>query len=145
MENTIENKARFFGLYHRQHCLITWERPAIVGDFPILPTDWLELKSLSDISDEDAIEVARICWFSKGEYSQIEFGKLIVFDLKIGSIINTLNNRYRDSSRDLSDFLGAKDTLELYDFLRFKGYAVQYLDMTVEQQIEYGWVQLKTN
>ena len=63
-QNTLENKAKFFAQYWEQHVLY------FSSDFlrkidnltldSIENDDYLELKPLSQISDEDAIEVSKI-------------------------------------------------------------------------------------
>ena len=64
-QNTLENKARFFAQYFGQHVLY------FSSDFlrkidnltldSVENDDYLELKPLSQISDEETIHIARVC------------------------------------------------------------------------------------
>lgn len=63
MENTLENKAKFFALYWGQKCAwVKWphenEYLGKVSAYSIMWTSYLELKPLSSISNEDVIEVS---------------------------------------------------------------------------------------
>lgn len=67
MKDTIENKSRFFALYWGQQ-ILCWSSSTSSHKFtmvsyqnyPIRQRDFLELKPLSQITDEDAIEVAKL-------------------------------------------------------------------------------------
>ena len=123
-QNTLENKARFFAQYFGQHVLY------FSSDFlrkidnltldSIENDDYLELKPISQISDEDAIEVSK-------EYPA--FGS---------DIRNSVKELFKEwNVLELS--------IETGDFLRSKGYALSYMDLSVEDLVEYGWVKLKEN
>lgn len=125
-ENTLNNKAKFFAQYWGQEVLRInpYKYPyevhcGYMHDKGMHLTPHLELTSLSSISDEDA---------SKIEYA----------------IHTTLGNDDRA--------LGFKNggNIEqckpwVIDYLRSKGYALPWMRLSVEDQIEYGWVKLKTN
>lgn len=106
MENTLENKAKFFAQYWGQKCGKNQYCNLSINKSNILNITHLELKPLSQISDENA--------------------------KKLGFT----NSR---------DFLavGNKDNRYNVDFLRSKGYALPYMDLSVEDLVEYGWVKLK--
>ena len=123
-ENTLENKARFFAQYWGQHVLY------FSSDFlrkidnltldSIENDDFLELKPLSQISDEDAIEISK-------------------FYPSFGSDI-------RNAVKELFQEWNVLElSIETGDFLRSKGYALPYMDLSVEDLIEYGWIKLKEN
>lgn len=135
MENTVENKAKFFAQYWGQRVLSVKQsdggRDKWVVDGDVLneikgfKNDYLELKTLSQITDEDSIEVGKI--ITKGITLPINFnltlhGRLYVGDFKKQS--------YKDS------------VLEVVDFLRSKSYSLPYMDLSVENMIEYGWIKL---
>ena len=135
-QNTLENKARFFAQYFGQHVLY------FSSDFlrkidnltlnSIEDDDFLELKPLSHISDEDAIEVSKI--FGLGHLS--------------GAIKELILSIFRTSINDsgtTSSTNGIKNWLHVFDYLRSKGYALPYMDLSVEDLVEYGWVKLKEN
>ena len=134
LENTLENKARFFAQYFGQHVLY------FSSDFlrkidnltldSVENDDYLELKPLSQISDEDAIEVSKI--FGLGHLS--------------GAIKELILSIFRTSINDsgtTSSTNGIKNWLHVFDYLRSKGYALPWMDLSVEDLVEYGWVKLK--
>lgn len=114
MENTIENKARFFALYYDQKvlCIRKSNEPKLyVGFDDFIPkekllTDYLELKPLSLITDEE---------------------RHILMDIKA-------------NEEEYEEYLA----LHSADYLRSKGYALPYMGLSVETMIEYGWIKLKT-
>lgn len=137
MKNTLENKAKFFAQYWgqkvgREGTSVEndgFERNYIINHFTIqnIDYDYLELKSLSQINDEDIIKVAELRGF-----------------VNIKSIKNDYNGFW-------VKFLGNEHTKwvffnELYqpeiDYLRSKGYALDWNGITVEEQVEFGWVKL---
>ena len=143
-QNTLENKAKFFAQYWGQHVLY------FSSDFlrkidnltldSIENDDYLELKPLSQVSDEDAIELMRLKIESKG-----------VFDIKTIEIENKTLDGYTfivkyknwDDERVGFVFNGHTNPLSFYDYLRSKGYALPWMDLSVEDLVEYGWVKLK--
>ena len=120
LENTLENKAKFFAQYWRQDllCRVIFgknKNEIIMHNTPCsnlklgeIIDSYLELKPLSHISDEDAIK------------------------------LGFTNAR---------DFLAVADIYHIYhvDYLRSKGYALPYMYLSVEDLVEYGWVKLKEN
>ena len=158
MENTLENKAKFFAQYFSQHVLY------FSSDFlrkidnltldSVENDDYLELKPLSQISDEDAINVAKLVspmlfegrgkngghYIDKSEiwwYSVKHDGKTLMVDIDLDGYVFEYDevDEYERPSRSL---IGT-------DFLRSKGYALPYMDLSVEDLIDYGWVKLKEN
>ena len=136
LENTLENKAKFFAQYWGQYVLY------FTSDFlrkidnltldSVENDDYLELKPLSQISDEDAIEVSKI--FGLGHLS--------------GAIKELILSIFRTSINDsgtTSSTNGIKNWLHVFDYLRSKGYALPWMDLSVEDLVEYGWVKLKEN
>ena len=106
MENTLENKEKFFAQYWGQEVkkyLIQTDATQsyynVSDNFGMALKDaFLELKPLSQISYEDSAEVAKV----------------------------------------------SSKVIEAVDCLRSKGYALPWNSLSVEKQIEYGWVRLKT-
>lgn len=157
-KNTLENKAKFFSQYFSQHVLY------FSSDFlrkidnltldSIENDDFLELKPLSQISDEDAINVAKLVspmlfegrgkngghYIYKSEiwwYSVKHDGKTLMVDIDLDGYVFEYDeiDEYKRPSRSL---IGT-------DYLRSKGYALPYMDLSVEDLIDYGWVKLKEN
>ena len=123
-QNTLENKAKFFAQYFSQHVLY------FSSDFlrkidnltldSVENDDYLELKPLSQISDEDAIKISK------------------EFHIFKSDIRNSVKELFQEF-----DVLGL--SMETGDYLRSKGYALPYMDLSVEDLVEYGWVKLKEN
>ncbi|MGN0003343.1 MAG: hypothetical protein ACI35V_07905 [Sphingobacterium composti] len=132
MENTLENKAKFFALYFGIHCLRHEELPNIPA-LPItnidlcrpgLEAEYLELKPLPSISDEDAIEVAKVM-------------KVDIYDQLKEQIITYIHGciAHFNCKGDMS--------FRISDFLRSKGYALPWMGLSVEELVNIGWVKLK--
>ena len=125
-ENTIKNRAKFFSLYYGQNVLYVGG----VGLEPIGTKGWninhpdfyLMLKPLTKLTDDDAINVSKI-WGSDVE-SRI-----------LGNYLSI-----RIATREVSE---TRNSVGIVDYLRSKGYAIPYLDLSVEDLIEYGWIKLK--
>lgn len=125
-KNTPQNKAAFFAQYVNQPVyvmdgsnVVRLLRPTrvIAG-----PGDYLSLKSLSEISDEDAIEVARMFYMKpNGKYSP---------------------DWCRKNMNHLSELRITAD------YLRSKSYLLPFRDITVEEILSFGWARInndKTN
>lgn len=126
MENTLENKTKFFAQYWGQQVL-SWSgdtsshRFNIIGksNLPIRKGDYLELKPLSAISDEECLQISK--WLENNESG---------FDARPCNI-KTYARVY------------ARKCYYVSDYLRSKGYAIPFMGISVEQLIEYGFVKLK--
>lgn len=126
MKNTIENKQRFFDAYSGQKIFrYSWNEELYTNrylDQEKLHKYTAELKLLSEISDENAIEVGKI-----------------------------INNVFINSDIELRD-MGTWNVkneeylvnLQIADYLRSKGYLLPFMDLTIEQILEYGWAVLKS-
>lgn len=145
MENTLENKAKFFGQYFGVHCLRHSDLqnisalPVMTPWNPGLHDEYLELTPLSQISDEDFIEIYKIKYPSnrtigveKLSMKEHKHEKYFDFQLK-------WENGGIWSTGPISAFVNINSV----DTLRSKGYALPYLDLSVEDLIDYGWVRLK--
>jgi hypothetical protein len=115
-----ENKAKFFALYYGQEIIMkrVWDSPM---DFKYLFQDdleynvastYLKLKPLSQITDEDAIEVE--CYGAGVD----EYG-------------------YSFSRVGHTSWKGHEQ-----DYLRSKGYALPWMGLTVDELVKAGWVTL---
>jgi len=128
MENTLDNKSKFLAQYWGQKVLSISGREYLyinnIVDDPNLHVLSLRLKPLSSITDEDAIDVVKI----HGVVNSAQYGYITEFSPieKIKIFIKSINYWRSD----------------IADYIRSKGYALLYLDLSVEQQIEYGWVKL---
>lgn len=125
-----ENKKKFFALYAGQRVLAdnlrsnerldqswNWSHP----DF------WLNLKPLSQISDEDAIEVAKMLdWFA------LDFEE---------NHLDQFKKHFLNQALEW-DHYGIYTSLIVIDFLRSRGYALPWMGLSVEELIAAGWVKL---
>lgn len=109
------------------------------------PVEWISIlvKSLKDITDEDAVEVAKICGVSDSDFYTDQF------------------ERYRSKDRDGNDVFGyhlvgkafikyifkrgdrvwhsnPRVFITMSQYLQSKGYALPYLNYSVEQIVEAG-------
>lgn len=130
MKLTNELKAKFFALYWGQRVLNHKEvnRLYRVVNLLELKNDVWEahLKPLSAITDEDAIEVAIIA----GNSSYTDDRRAYNGRLLLQEFLRRQCNVY------------GEDWLKLFDYLRSRGYALPYMGISVEQQVEAGWVKL---
>jgi len=125
-EINLINKAKFFAQYFRQEVLKKSQKSEVIrligsdlNSRKIKEVHFLLLKPLSSITDEDAIEVAYLNGHVK---SLTDNGKEDVLDF--------LNGDYWCLC-----FRGV-------DYLRSKGYALQWMGLSVEEMVEAGWVKL---
>lgn len=124
---SVEEKAAYFAQYWLQNVLSNGiELGGVAGDCE--GDLFLELTPLSAITDEDAIEVAKIEGsLFNNDASNISRGRNIVDWI---------------FKEDTLSFLGSM-SIEIADFLRYKGYAIPFRNYSVEQLIEMGWLKLK--
>lgn len=153
MENTLENKIKFFSQYYGQRLLKggRWR-----GTKPVNEALWcymgndkyLQLKPISLITDEEAKELIKLRFeYDKGNVKDILGIKVKLISRK--SDINSISITAIISHKNWADFtdsiLITSDSRILYvlvDYLRSKGYALPWMGLSVEKQIEYGWIKL---
>jgi len=161
MENNLENKARFFAHYWGQLVAViskgSYTHPlgtehvvcSLVIDTlnPYVKHKYaLSITPLSLISDEDAIEVAQlknICL----DFDNELFYPVVVRE-SLGVIVETHSTK--DNSILFKTYISNDGRVDFerpngdtIDFLRSKGYAVPYMELSVKTLVEYGWVKLK--
>lgn len=126
-ELTPELKERFFALYWGQKVMKDKFRPDKL--FMVQPHEaesdrtCLMIRTLDQITDEEAIEVAKIIWEKESEKDMhtAEEGRWYLI--------------YRCK-------LDRKEHPALIDFLRSKGFAVPYMGHSVEELVDAGWIKL---
>ena len=176
MKNTLENKAKFFAQYWGQEVLFhnNLNQNLIIHGYNLfnLPLEeyFLELKPLSSISDDDAIEVAKLAhqindgWEIEKRDPKTIFLKRNgnvndVFGLRIGLFYSadmTAWHRFMPTKRREKTeqypvnlcIYNLTDTkplpyIAIVDYLRSKGYALDWNGISVKEQIELGWIKLK--
>jgi len=151
-EINLENKAKLFAQYWGQNvagmtCDMGGWTVGKRNDF-----DYLELNTLSSISDEDAIEVAHILTSNKYtssdfkifhsgsnhnppyisvDYRSVDFQYKCAFQIYLSS-----NMIYANISNSVIwDYV--------VSFLRSKGYALPWMGLSVDEMIKAGWIKLE--
>ena len=146
-ETDLNLKARFFALYwgqkvfkyHIKGSHINIEDISnilLVSKSKDINHIFLHLKPLSRISDEDALWTINNHHF-KFENPILELSKLkaLTKEIHISYIFN-------DATRHL--ILKPENLYpHNYDYLRSKGYALPYMDLSVEDLQNYGWIKLE--
>lgn len=162
-------KQQFFALYWGQRVLIrdfgtTIRKDEIGNEDKIrgLEKDrWLELKPISSISDEDAIEVAKAAYQSKWNFEVVSRkGSMIHIEytcnrgiwnhVGIDSMYATICTNCTIDGKSFETSIGRIQTssrkpipyIYILDYLRSKGYALPYLGISVEEQERRGWIKL---
>jgi hypothetical protein len=117
-----ENKGKFFAQYWGQKVYRKPEVPGFestvggfISDERVSKTGFLELKSISDISDEDAVDSYKIK--ESKSWLKDEFD------------ISRIGNKW--------------DCMFVADFLRSRGYLIPWMGLSCEEIIEAGWAKYK--
>lgn len=118
-----EHKKAFFALYFGQDVFFDNMNFKVEG-IDVLRDSWIqgihaELRPLSDISDEDAIELSN----------------LLDISVSVGDIREALIQVIGRSDIDFP--------IKVIDILRSKGYAIPFMGYSIGQLIEAGWVKEK--
>lgn len=113
-----DNRSVFFQQYHRQYVDSSSGRCRLRDADGVDNINWIELIPLSDISDEDALEFSDI---RKIGLPSIKLGKRMIEMFVNGDDIN----------------------LEEVDYLRSKGYALPWMNLSVDALVKIGWVKLR--
>lgn len=134
MENTLENKKRFFALYETQEIAKSSKSaiPHIVSAYFVMGHHYLELKPLSMISHEELSKCLKI--LGTKPFDPV-IDKELFDDFK-DSFIEGFKNK---------EFYGTfypYRVIELIDHLRSKGYVLPWMGLSVEKLQKYGWIKL---
>lgn len=165
MTNTLENKEKFFAQYWGQDVVNLDginEIPVYKMFNPIRTEEtqrrsYLELTPLSQISDEDAIEVAELAFGYSKFNRNIKVTKTSPRNFGFSFYHNSINNDHLEYFIDFGGFYNptiiclSRKTLPqeyihnvqgIVDFLRSRGYALPWMGMSVDTLVEWGWVKL---
>lgn len=123
MENTLENKSKFFAQYYYQN-ILNGKTLKVSIKRQVSKFDYISLKPLSSITDEDKYKV----------YTY----------LNLRMNMTTLRYEY-ESTQDsvIREYTSNTINVNCIDYLRSKGYALPFMGLSVDTLIEYGWVKLK--
>jgi hypothetical protein len=122
---------------------------------------YLTLKPLSQITDEDAIEVAKMMAASSSvylHYEKTEWGvdrknaigrQIWVYEKnRVGNTavsvcyINLSGSVYFKTESGIRLYC---DELRIYDFLRSRGYALPWMGLSIEEMVNSGWIKFEKN
>ncbi len=156
MENNLENKARFIAQYYGVKALYVGGVGVVrigYGGWNLKHPDFfLELTPLSKISDEDAIEVSKLLGYITKRTIVRDTDCISIFlytedDYDVQPTFNIQYDGYAYFSNGdtWEDNFQRGADVSAYDYLRSKGYALPYMDLSVEDLINYGWIRLKNN
>jgi len=113
---------------------------------------YLELTPLSEISDEDAIEVSKLLGYITKRTIVRDTDCISIFlytedDYDVQPTFNIQYDGYAyfNNGDTWEDNFQRGADVSAYDYLRSKGYALAFHDLSVEDLINYGWIKLKTN
>lgn len=128
MENSLENKAKLFAQYWGQavqrygNNFYTKVVNSFIDD-SLLVGDYLLLKPLSSITNEDAKKLS-----------------VIEADFRTDDVWKRGKNIAK-WIEDAQYSVGNLNTMmQMIDYLRSKGYALPYMGLSVETMVEYGWI-----
>lgn len=133
MKNTIPNKTIFFAQHWGQKIVAVTENEndvrqkvgTTVMDKYHLHCCHLELNSCLNITNRNAIEVAKLCYQSE-KYINVENGKIIA------------QNLHNAKDGETMGFTAAA-----CEYLRGEGFAVPFNGLSVQTLINRGWITLK--
>ena len=138
-ENTLDNKAAFFAQYWGQELLLIEGsiKLRVVKSSYFNPNlyDIVQLRPLSSITDDEAIEVSYILNPAKPE-NQIDLHSYYgLKKMHVGIIKRLLldGDHYRKNMWHL---------LEAAQYLQSKGFALPWRDLSVDDMCAYGWIKL---
>lgn len=129
MENTLENKAKFFAQYYMQNVFMktpnsnTWPlNYTRIGS--ITSHSCLQLRPLSSITDDEAIKVFDILFPETGYTDEVKIDLVKSWVLLI--------------NKETGGFL-PKNYVTFIDYLRGKSFLLPFHNLSTEQIIAYGW------
>ncbi len=130
MKDTLGNREKFNALYWMQEVGATYSDKGLKVDGDYL--EYLELKPLSQITDEDAVEVAKKYHHYNETALSDRYGALELLVIDGKEIISGKDVPY-----------GLFQHSECIDYLRSKSYALPFNGLSIEDLIKYGWIRLE--
>ncbi|MFD2600185.1 hypothetical protein ACFSQ3_14600 [Sphingobacterium corticis] len=152
MDNTLENKAKFFAQYWDQTVLMNIGHP-FKGDntpdnwYKKFEHDYLLLKSLSAISDEQAIECCRyksdLSFFTKKKWEVVRHEHHIILESKRSAHSFSIDLVSGDVEFYNNDELEVTISDTTKDYLRGESFLVPFYDLDKEEILNRGWAVLE--
>lgn len=133
---TQEFKERYAALYWGQKVAVGTkhhDQLFVIGKgiFEIWCIEKLRLRSLESITDEEAVEVARIV-YSNSAFHTPEYGKSFIKKVVNGDSWN-------------AHYYAYGKVLHAIDYLRSRSFALPYLGVPVDEMVKEGFVELIKN
>lgn len=124
IENTLENKEKFFAAYFGQKVIIgKYTVNSYLIDW-LNSDDYLELLPLSSITDEDAETIGELFHKADMQLSPDNLAQWSIKEVK-------------------EQIKGLTLVTPIADYLRSKSYLIGWMGLTPDQLISYGWAQYK--
>lgn len=150
---TKEEKPQFFGLYHGQRVMKIDDSESIYTvemiKFPMSESSYLLLKPLSSITDEDAIEVAKMAWKGSVKDTIRKANRIIVrMPDKVNPNQKFIISIWFDSGNttvwewNTEKYTRTFNQCAIVDFLRSKCYAMPFKNYSVDDLIKEGLIKL---
>lgn len=150
-------KSRFFAQYWDQDIIevkrIEWNGKTRIVDSITMESDafkdfTLKLKEIRNISNEDAIKVAQL--MTRFKWNLDLETKVIQEENQIRIYYDAKSSGFKHATTIYDDFFGRNYVGELiqplsgevFDYLRSEGYAVPFMEYSVDDLVLFGWVQL---
>ncbi|TDS14756.1 hypothetical protein [Sphingobacterium paludis] len=164
MDNTVENRLKFFAIYWGQRvCLAVYphegEHIDKVGQWNIHHVSHLRLKPISGITAEDACYIAMLLVQRPDSMSKLTEGNVKVrgridgdhaWDELVMEFGGSFNYTVRYRGGDFLVWIdkgrsewNSNNHLEVYDYLRSKGYALPAYGLSVDELVKRGWIVLE--
>jgi len=145
-------KCRFFSQYYGQK-ILRWHqwietKPNSKVDLSIPAIEksgwFIKLKPLSKITDEDAIEIIKIIDSKSNNFINVNYSYAEKKELPYIKSVISDKGRFdiNDNFCLIIDKQVIHFSLNIFDYLRSKGYALPFLEYSVEELISFGWVRL---
>lgn len=149
MENTTENKLKMFAQYYGQKVVrfsvVDENSPNAENTFIdntslthtiLSDCAYLKLKSLTSITNEDALELVHsFGWKSLEDPIEAIAMVFTLFVMPSNDMVK-YEMLVKQMLWDFSDISSAVDKI------RSMGYAYKWMNVDVDQQVEYGWIKL---
>jgi len=152
-ELTLELKKRFYAQYYGQKVMADKQMPDKTFDVDLTYAErersYLKLRSVSKITDEEAIEVAKII-LPRFDVSSVERGDEVgvwLGDHRV-SIYNDSSGfclEYREHPKQIESCyitMNIFNELHAYQYLQSIGVITDFMGYSVEELVNAGWVRL---
>lgn len=134
MENSIENFHLFAGNYPMSAVRIG------AGN----RYSHLQLRPLSSITDDEIVELLQFLDIDSGEYKTYsdDDNSCIMVEMSAFSFHINFDSAEISNLKTPGFISHSNLVLGIYDWLRHKNFAIQWMDMGVQEMVDNGWIKL---